>query len=439
MSSHDNEELIDYEDEHDVVTNGATAAATNGAVATSAPAADGEGEKDKKNFSGIHSTGFRDFLLKPELLRAISDLGFEHPSEVQQECIPQAVLGMDVLCQAKSGHGKTAVFVLATLQQLEPVNGEVSVIVLCHTRELAFQIKNEYARFAKYMPDVRVGTFYGGTPVTKDAELLRDKAKCPHIVVATPGRLNALVRDKVLDASKVKHFILDECDKMLEQLDMRRDVQEIFRATPHHKQVMMFSATLAKDIRITCKKFMANPLEIFVDDETKLTLHGLQQHYVKLEEVGKNRKLNELLDTLEFNQVVIFVKSVARAIELDRLLVSCNFPSIAIHSGLAQEERISRYTAFKAFEKRILVATDIFGRGIDVERVNIVINYDCPPDADSYLHRVGRAGRFGTKGLAITFVSSESDQQVMAAIQSRFEVAVPELPDHIDPASYMTS
>ncbi|KAG2148563.1 P-loop containing nucleoside triphosphate hydrolase protein [Suillus cothurnatus] len=453
MSSHDNEELIDYEDEHDVIPNGAVpATSTNGATAS---AADGEGDKDKKNFSGIHSTGFRDFLLKPELLRAISDLGFEHPSEVQQECIPQAVLGMDVLCQAKSGHGKTAVFVLATLQQLEPVNGEVSVIVLCHTRELAFQIKNEYTRFAKYMPDVRVGTFYGGTPVQKDAEILRDKTRCPHIVVATPGRLNALTREKVLDAKNVKHFTLDECDKMLEQLDMRRDVQEIFRATPHHKQVMMFSATLAKEIRITCKKFMANPLEIFVDDEAKLTLHGLQQHYVKLDENAKNRKLNELLDILEFNQVrtifpekmqfindfqvVIFVKSVARAVELDKLLVSCNFPSISIHSGLAQEERINRYTAFKAFEKRILVATDIFGRGIDVERVNIVINYDCPPDADSYLHRVGRAGRFGTKGLAITFQSSEADQQVMSAIQQRFEVAVPELPDHIDPASYMTS
>lgn len=175
--------------------------------------------------------------MKPELLRAISDLGFEHPSEgiyttsismnaiqklillpVQQECIPQAVLGMDVLCQAKSGHGKTAVFVLATLQQLEPVDGDVSVLVMCHTRELAFQIKNEYTRFAKYMPDVRVNTFYGGTPVTKDTELLRDKTKCPHIVVATPGRLNALVREKALGASKVRHFVLDECDKMLEQL-----------------------------------------------------------------------------------------------------------------------------------------------------------------------------------------------------------------------------
>lgn len=220
---------------------------------------------------------------------------------------------------------------------------------------------------------------------------------------------------------------------------MRRDVQEIFRVTPHHKQVMMFSATLPKDIRVTCKKFMANPLEIFVDDETKLTLHGLQQHYVKLEEAAKNRKLNELLDSLEFNQVVIFVKSVPRAVELDKLLQSCNFPSISIHSGLAQDERISRYTAFKAFEKRILVATDIFGRGIDVERVNIVINYDCPSDPDSYLHRVGRAGRFGTKGLAISFMSSDADQAIMAQIQARFEVAVSELPEKIDSASYMTS
>ncbi|KAG8951164.1 Suppressor of the cold-sensitive snRNP biogenesis mutant brr1-1 [Tulasnella sp. 424] len=429
--SAEHEELIDYEDDTGVTTShGATGAA--GAM-------DAGEDKEKKGYVGIHSTGFRDFLLKPELLRAISDLGFEHPSEVQQECIPQAVLGMDVLCQAKSGHGKTAVFVLATLQQLEPVDGEVSVLVMCHTRELAYQIKNEYGRFSKYMPDVRTTVFYGGTPVAKDIEILKDKSKCPHIVVATPGRLNGLVRDKALDPKRVKHFVLDECDKMLEQLDMRRDVQEIFRVTPHHKQVMMFSATLSKDIRITCKKFMNNPLEIFIDDETKLTLHGLQQHYIKLEEVAKNRKLNSLLDELEFNQVVIFVKSIARANELDKLLKDCNFPSICIHSGLQQEERIKRYQAFKQFDSRILVATDIFGRGIDVERVNIVVNYDCPTDADSYLHRVGRAGRFGTKGLAITFVSSDADSEVLAAIQSRFEVAIPELPDVLAPETYMTS
>lgn len=219
---------------------------------------------------------------------------------------------------------------------------------------------------------------------------------------------------------------------------MRRDVQDIFRATPHHKQVMMFSATLSKEVRPTCKKFMQNPLEIYVDDETKLTLHGLQQHFVRLEETAKNRKLNDLLDSLEFNQVVIFVKSIARANELNKLLVECNFPSICIHAGINQQERIARYQQFKSFEKRILVATDIFGRGIDIERVNVSISYDAPADADSYLHRSARAGRFGTKGLAIVFVSSEADEEVLKSIQSRFEVAIPELPASIDSSTYMS-
>uniref|UniRef100_A0A8D0TND9 RNA helicase n=1 Tax=Sus scrofa TaxID=9823 RepID=A0A8D0TND9_PIG len=235
-------ELLDYED--DEVE---TAAGGDGAEA---PA-----KKDVKgSYVSIHSSGFRDFLLKPELLRAIVDCGFEHPSEVQHECIPQAILGMDVLCQAKSGMGKTAVFVLATLQQLEPVTGQVSVLVMCHTRELAFQISKEYERFSKYMPNVKVAVFFGGLSIKKDEEVL--KKNCPHIVVGTPGRILALARNKSLNLKHIKHFILDECDKMLEQLDMRRDVQEIFRMTPHEKQVMMFSATLSKEIRPVCRKFM---------------------------------------------------------------------------------------------------------------------------------------------------------------------------------------
>lgn len=177
-------------------------------------------------------------------------------------------------------------------------------------------------------------------------------------------------------------------------------------------------------------------MEIYVDNETKLTLHGLQQHYVKLQENEKNRKLNDLLDALEFNQVVIFVKSVARANELNKLLTECNFPSVCIHSGMPQEERITRYKSFKNFNKRIMVATDIFGRGIDIERVNIVFNYDMPDGADTYLHRVGRAGRFGTKGLAITFVSSAEDSQILNQVQERFEVNITELPEQIEISSY---
>jgi len=218
---------------------------------------------------------------------------------------------------------------------------------------------------------------------------------------------------------------------------MRADIQEIFKRTPHDKQVMMFSATLSKEIRLVCKKFMTDPMEIYVDDETKLTLHGLVQHYIKLAENEKNRKLTDLLDALDFNQVVIFVKSVQRASELNKLLIECNFPSICIHARLTQDERLARYRSFKEGHKRILVATDLVGRGIDIERVNIVINYDMPENADSYLHRVGRAGRFGTKGLAITFVSSATDSETLNSVQARFEVDIQVLPEQIETQSYM--
>jgi len=310
---------------------------------------------------------------------------------------------------------------------------------MCHTRELAYQIKNEYARFSKYLPDVKTAVFYGGTPIQKDIELLKNKEAFPNIIVGTPGRLGALVRDKYLSLRNLKAFVLDECDKMLES-EMRREVQEIFKQTPTEKQVMMFSATLPQEIRPICRKFMRNPLEVFVDDETKLTLHGLQQYSIKLSEGEKNRKLNDLLDSLEFNQVIIFVKSTLRATELDKLLRECNFPSIAVHSGVSQEERIKRYKEFKEFNKRICVATDVFGRGIDIERINLAINYDLPADADSYLHRVGRAGRFGTKGLSISFVSTDQDELVLKEIEKRFEAQVPAYPEGgVDSSTYMAS
>ncbi|KAK9804723.1 hypothetical protein WJX72_002125 [[Myrmecia] bisecta] len=423
------EELVDYEEEE--------VAETDTAVAK-------PGEQVKKGYVGIHSSGFKDFLLKPELLRAIVDCGFEHPSEVQHECIPQAILGMDVLCQAKSGMGKTAVFVISVLQQLEPTEGVVQAIAMCHTRELAFQICHEFERFTAYMPNVKVGNYFGGFPLKQQREQLKKKAE--NIVVGTPGRVKQLAKENTLKLNRVRHFILDECDKMLDNVEMRADVQEIFKMTPHDKQVMMFSATLAQEIRPVCKKFMTDPMEIYVDDEAKLTLHGLVQHYILLNEEEKNRKLNDLLDALDFNQVVIFVRSVARATELNKLLSECNFPSICIHSGMTQKVRLETYKAFKEGQKRILVATDLVGRGIDIERVNIVINYDMPETderhgngADTYLHRVGRAGRFGTKGLAITFVASEADSAVLNQVQERFDVDIKPLPDQIESSTYMNN
>merc|ERR1712032_170399 len=302
---------------------------------------------------------------------------------------------------------------------------------------LAYQIKHEFDRFSKYFADVKSMVVFGGTPIAKDKESLKES--CPHILIGTPGRVLALVRDKDLKLDKLSQFVLDECDECVDKLDMRKDIQTIFIETPKKKQVMMFSATFTDETRTLCKKFMQDPHEIRVDEESKLTLHGLLQYYVKLSEKEKNRKLNDLLDALEFNQVVIFVKSVQRAIALDKLLVECNFPSIAIHSGLLQEDRIARYKQFKEFQKRIMVSTDLFGRGIDIERVNIVINYDMPDESDSYLHRVGRAGRFGTKGLAISFVASDEDAETLKKVQERFEVNVGEMPASIDTTSYLNA
>eukprot|EP00798_Chlamydomonas_sp_ICE-L_P019497 gene19497-26160_t len=422
------EELLDYEEEE--------------VPETEAGAAKAGGEK--KGYVGIHATGFKELMLKPELLQAITDCGFEHPSEVQHECIPHAILGMDVVCQAKSGMGKTAVFVLSILQQLDPKPNEAQAIILCHTRELAFQICHEFERFSARLRGVKIANYFGGIPVSEHKDAL--KKETPNIIVGTPGRIKQLAKEQCLKLGTVRHFVLDECDKMLEKLDMRADIQEIFKMTPHDKQVMMFSATLAGEMRNICKKFMSNPQEIYVDDESKLTLHGLVQHYIMLHEDEKNRKLNDLLDALDFNQVVIFVKSVPRANELNRLLNECNFPSVCIHGGMKQDERLKTYKLFKEGSKRILVATDLIGRGIDIERVNIVINYDMPETdekrgqgADTYLHRVGRAGRFGTKGLAITFVASQADSEVLNQVQERFDVDIKPLPDKIDSSSYMNT
>jgi len=190
-------------------------------------------------------------------------------------------------------------------------------------------------------------------------------------------------------------------------------------------------------MRTVGKKFMHNPLEIYINDGAKLTLHGLQQYYVPLKENEKNRKLVDLLDALEFHQLIIFVKSVQRAKSLNDLLVECNFPSTAMHANLKQGERLEVYKKFKEFKTRILVATNIVGRGVDIERVNVVINYDMPQNSDMYLHRVARAGRFGTKGLAISFVSGKEDKDILDTVQANFVVQVPELPDELDASTYM--
>jgi len=357
--------------------------------------------------------------------------------------------------------------VLACLQHMPEdldasTQKDVSVLVLCHTRELAYQIQHEFKRLGQFVKNLKVGAVFGGHPVDKDKQMLKDGC---HVLVGTPGRVLQLVREDALKLESLTRFILDECDKCIDELGLRRDVQQIFIKTPRKKQVMMFTATLTPETASICKKFMTEPHEITVESQSKLTLHGLLQYYVQLEERQKNKRLIDMLDSLEFNQVVIFVKSVKRALALDGLLNECNFPSMTLHpeserlssdpprskkgkgkgkrgKGKSEETidiRLDRLQEFKDFKKRILVSTDLFGRGMDVERVNIVINYDMPETSDAYLHRVGRAGRFGTKGLAITFSATKEDTNVLKSVQERFEVSIPEMPDKVDTTSYLNA
>ena len=218
---------------------------------------------------------------------------------------------------------------------------------------------------------------------------------------------------------------------------MRADVQKIFKKTPCDKQVMMFTATLPEDTKEVCKKFMRKPVEIIVKEENKEHLEKLQQFYVKLKEEEKNKKLFDILDSVQFNQVIIFVNNIARCETLSDILEKNKFPAVAIHADLPQEERIKKFDRFKDFKTRIMVATELYGRGVDFLKVNFVINYDMSTDAEAYVHRVGRAGRFGSKGITITFLASEDDQKVFDDLLKKYpNIKADALPEVIDKSIY---
>lgn len=395
---------------------------------------------------GTHSAvalgGFADFCLKSELSNAIRENGFEHPSEVQHQALPQAMLGSDILAQAKAGMGKTAVFVFALLEQMEKVpegkKPHCQAIVIAHSRELALQLENEFKRFNKYLPHCTTGCFYGGVSEVENVRQL--KKEVPAIVVGTPGRLNALIKNGALDAKQVKWFVIDEFDRCLEDVRMRADIQNVFINSPKSKQVMMFSATMTDELRNVARKFMNNPTEIYVDQQAKLTLHGLKQFYCNCTEADKSRRLVDVLDTVDFNQCIVFVSTVERCEALTGLLNKLKFPAKAMHSRMEQSERFKVYESCKSNQTRIVVATDLMGRGVDIDRINLVVQYDMTSEPDQYLHRVGRAGRFGTKGVTVAFLTDDereigkekrkyTDKGVMKEVEDRFEANCTELTD----------
>jgi len=331
--------------------------------------------------------------------------------------------------------GKTAIFIFTIINRIlkQEIKGELSCLVLCHTRELAYQISKEFARFSKDL-NIKTCLLIGGDNEKTQIDDLKNK---PVVVIGTPGRILSLSKKNHLNLNNIQVFVIDECDKMLNALDMRADVQKIFKKTPCNKQVMMFTATLPDDTKTVCKKFMRKPVEIIVKEENKEHLEKLQQFYVKLKEDEKNKKLFDVLDSVQFNQVIIFVNSIPRCETLSDILTKNEFPSIAIHADLPQEERIRKFNSFKEFKSRIMVATELYGRGVDFLKVNTVINYDMSIDAEAYVHRVGRAGRFGTKGITITFLASDEDQKVFDELLKKYpNIRADVLPDVIDKSIY---
>jgi ATP-dependent RNA helicase UAP56/SUB2 len=375
--------------------------------------------------------------MQDELKKNIKEAGFEFPSDVQKQCLPHSLTGCDILCQGKAGMGKTAIFIFTIINRIlkKEIKGELSCLILCHTRELAYQISKEFARFSKGL-EIKTCLLIGGDNEKNQAKELKEKP-IPNIIIGTPGRILSLTKKNVLNLNNIQAFVIDECDKMLNALDMRADVQKIFKKTPCDKQVMMFSATLPEETKVVCKKFMRKPVEVIVNEEGKEHLEKLQQFYVKLEEKEKNGKLFDILDNVQFNQVIIFVNSIVRCETLSDMLTKNNFPSIAIHADLPQEERIRLFDLFKEFKKRIMVATELYGRGVDFLKVNTVINYDMSNTAEAYIHRVGRAGRFGTKGITITFLASEEDQKIFDELTKNYpNIKATVLPDQIDKNIY---
>jgi len=409
---------------------------------------------------GGASATFADFCLKPQITKAITAAGFEQPSKIQEEAIPEAHAGNDIIAQAKSGMGKTAVFVLVTLDRYDPSEnpGHVYCVVIEPTKELVQQVVLEYKRFSPFMDGggISVVSITGGESIKEQTEKL--KASPPAIIVATPGRLADLVEKGAIDLSKLKFFVVDEVDKVLEKADMRQNVQDIFFKTPKSKQTLCLSATLAPDMLRIVKKFVKPTHKEILLESDKLTLVGLKQYKCELTEKEKNRKLVDILDFLDFNQVVVFVSTKDRARALTVLLNESKFPCIELSGRLSTHDRTEAYNKFKTNQVKILVTTDVCARGVDVAKVNIVINYDFPSShedkdassvaastpqdpvsiaADTYLHRVGRAGRFGNRGLAVSFLSSELDRKVFDTVQSRFKTKIEELPEEIDTSSYM--
>ena len=368
---------------------------------------------------------FDDLNLKPNIVRGIFGYGYETPSAIQQRAILPITEGRDVLAQAQSGTGKTATFTISALQRINENEKATQALILAPTRELALQIKNVITAIGLYLK-VTVHASIGGTSMSDDIEAFRSGVQ---IVVGTPGRVLDMIERRYFKTDKVKMFILDEADEMLSS-GFKEQIYNIFRLLPETTQIVLLSATMPQDVLEVTTKFMNNPVRILVKKD-ELTLERIKQFYINVElEDYKFDCLCDLYDSISVTQAVIFCNTRSKVEFLTNKLREQHFTVSAIHADLPQAERDTIMKEFRSGSSRILISTDLLARGIDVQQVSLVINYDLPANKENYIHRIGRGGRFGRKGVAINFVT-DRDVGMMREIEKFYSTQIEEMPADI--------
>merc|ERR1711981_818578 len=328
--------------------------------------------------------------LPEDLLRGIFAYGFEKPSAIQQRAIKPTILGKDLIAQAQSGTGKTATFAIGTLAKLDPKTRQCQSLILAPTRELAQQIQKVVIALGDYM-DIQVHACVGGTAVRDDIRTLQAGV---HVVVGTPGRVYDMINRRALRLDDINQFFLDEADEMLSR-GFKDQIYDIFKFLPETVQVCLFSATIPLDVLEVTQRFMREPVRILVKKD-ELTLEGIKQFYVAVErEEWKLDTLCDLYETLTITQAIIYCNARRKVDWLTESLHGRDFTVSALHGDMDQKERELIMREFRSGSSRVLITTDLLARGIDVQRVSLVINYDLPKDRENYIHRIGRSGRFG--------------------------------------------
>ncbi len=363
--------------------------------------------------------------LKEDLLRGIYGYGFERPSAIQQRGIVPIIGDRDVIAQAQSGTGKTATFAIGILQKIDLNKLECQALILAPTRELATQIQSVFQAIGERMK-VQVHACVGGTAVAEDMRRLQAGV---HVVVGTPGRVFDMIDRKILSTASMKIFALDEADEMLSR-GFSEQIYEVFQRLPPNVQVVLISATMPKEVLAVTSNFMRDPIRIMVKRD-ELTLEGIKQYYVDVgEETYKFETLCDIYASLSITQAVIFCNTRRKVETLTDLLTRKDFTVSALHGEMQQEERNKIMGDFRAGRSRVLITTDLLARGIDVQQVSVVINYDFPLEKENYLHRIGRSGRFGRKGVAINFIVP-NDVPMMKEIERHYSTQIEEMPNNI--------